>query len=160
MIVALCPLPPVRDSAIRADLVHSIGQHEVVSNGRPVRRLAAALTVAVYACVVLGVGLLTFVRLEWDARSDPARCTAVAEATRAEVDLGGWAEPDRCRYFNQRGVQIPTDGDLAAPAERTESDLLPPSLLMSLLATGIVGAVVMWRRRRVRAPRLAARSAS
>jgi hypothetical protein len=88
--------------------------------------------------------------LENATRDDPSRCSS--RAARAEVARGGWAEPDRCLYFDARGDPAPSDSDaFAGPVTRSYSDVLDDQYLtLAVVAIAmllvVVAAVVGWRK--------------
>jgi hypothetical protein len=81
--------------------------------------------------------------LERAIRNDPSRCETTT-VERAEVGMGGWAEPDRCTYFDEHGEEILRDGTLAGPVTRSYGDVLADSAIeITVIATaGIAGATV------------------
>ena len=104
----------------------------------------------VFAVLLLVV--VVWMSLEDATRRDPSRCDAVPEAADSKVSRGGWAEPDRCSYFDEAGEQIRRDADLAGPVTRTYDDVVDDNVVAIvaiglLLSAGTAAGVAHWARR-------------
>ena len=130
---------------------HSRQAEQRHSDDRHPRRTGLLLQVCIALAVVASVALVVasgWYTLLRATRNDPSRCPT--SATKTEVALGGWAEPDTCLYFDEYGSSIGGDRRLAGPVTRTYADVLGENNLeialwgIGAVAVGAV-AIVHWR---------------
>jgi hypothetical protein len=110
---------------------------------RVARHRVATFTVTLAAGLVVMVAV--WVGVVFHQRTDVSRCGFRPPLHADAVELGGWAEPDRCTYRDSAGLAAYVDGDLAEPVDTAP---FGPFAAGGLIGSGIGAAFLVASARR------------